>query len=325
MRRREFITLLGGAAAAWPVCAHAQRPAMPMIGYLDSTFAAARANRILGLRQGLNEAGFVDGRNLAIEFRWAEDQLERLPAMAADLVRRQAAVMVVSGPALAAAKAATSTIPIVFVTGGDPVEDGYVTSLNRPSGNVTGVTFYSGPLEPKRLELLHSLVPKSAVIAALIDTSISQSEANVRGVEAAGRALGRQILIVRAVSDREFEPSLATIVQAGAGALFVGSGPFFFNRYRQLVALAARHALPASYGWREPVEAGGLMSYGASTADAYRRAGLSVGRILRGAKPADLPVELPTKYELVINLRTARSLKLEIPPKLRALADEVIE
>ena len=325
MRRREVITLLGGAAATWPLAARAQQREIPVVGFLDSAAAAARANRVVGFRQGLSDAGFVEGRNVAIEFRWADDQLDQLPAMATDLVRRQAAVIVVSGPSLAAAKAATSTIPIVFVTGADPVEDGYITSLNRPGGNVTGVSFYSGPLEPKRLELLHELLPKPVIIAALMDTSYSQSAANLQALEAAALALGRQILIVRAVSDREFEPGFATIAQAGARALFVGSGPLYFNQYRQLVALAARHALPASYGWREPVVAGGLMSYGASDTDACRRAGHYVGRILKGAKAGDLPVELPTRYELVINLKTAKALKLEIPPKLRALADEVIE
>jgi putative tryptophan/tyrosine transport system substrate-binding protein len=324
MRRREFIKLIAGAAA-WPLAASAQRSALPLVGYLDSTTAAARVNRVLGLRQGLSETGFAEGHNVAIEFRWAEDEPDRLPAMAADLVRRQVVVMVVSGPALAAAKAATSTIPIIFVTGADPVEDGYVTSLNRPGNNVTGASFNSGPLEPKRLELLHELIPKPAIIAALMDPNVVQSEIKLRAVEAAARALGRQILAVRAANEREFEPGFATIVQAGARALFIGSGPLYFNKHRQLVALADRHQLPANYGWRQPVEAGGLMSYGASDTDACRRAGHFVGRILKGARPSDLPVELPTKYELVINLRTARKLKLEIPPRLRALADEVIE
>jgi len=325
MRRREFIKLIAGAAAARPLAANAQRSPLPLVGYLDSTTAAIRTNRVLGLRQGLSEAGFVEGGNVAIEYRWAEDRPDRLPAMAADLVRRQVAVMVVSGPALAAAKAASSTIPIVFVTGADPVNDGYVASLNRPSSNLTGVSFYSTPLDPKRFELLHELIPKSAVIAALMDPTIVQSEANLRAVEAASRALGRQVLVVRAVEEREFDPAFATIVQAGARAVFVGTGPLYFNRHRQLVALANRHALPATYGWREPVEAGGLMSYGASDTDACRRAGHYVGRILKGAKPGDLPVELPTRYELVFNLRTAKTLKLEIPSKLLALADEVIE
>jgi len=321
MRRREFIVGFCGAAAAWPPNASAQRRAMPLVGHLDIATAAARANRVFGLRQGLSEAGLVEGRNVAIEFRWAEDQPDLLPAMAADLVRRDVAVLVVSGPALAAAKTATATIPIVFVTGGDPVEDGYVTRLNRPGDNVTGVSFYSTALEPKRLELLHELIPKPAVFAALMDPNIS----NLQAVEAAARALGRQLMIVRAVNEREFDPGFATMVQAGARALFVGTGPLYLNRHRQLVALAERYALPASYGWREPVEAGGLMSYGASDIDACRRAGHYVGRILKGAKPGDLPVELPTKYELVINLGTAKKLKLEIPPRLRALADEVIE
>jgi putative tryptophan/tyrosine transport system substrate-binding protein len=324
MRRREFITFLSGAAAAWPLAARAQ-PAMPVVGWLDSTSATARPNRVSGFRQGLSEAGFVEGQNVAIEFRWAEGQPDRLPALAADLARRRVAAIMVDGISLAAAKAATATIPIVFVTGGDPVESGYVTSLNQPGGNVTGVSFIASPLNPKRLELLHELVPKPAVIAALMDTTASQPEADLRAVEAAARTLGRQILIVKAVSEGDFDAAFTTIVQAGAGSLFVGAGPFYFSRHRQLVALAARHALPASYGWRQAVEVGGLMSYGASDTDACRRGGLYVGRLLKGAKPADLPVELPTKYELVLNLATARALRLEIPPKLRALADEVIE
>jgi putative ABC transport system substrate-binding protein len=321
MRRRDFIKIVGGAAAGSPLAARAQQRAMSLVGHLDIAAATARANRVFGFRQGLSEAGLVEGRNVAIEFRWAEDQPDLLAAMAADLVRRDVAVLVVSGPALAAAKTATAAIPIVFVTGADPVEEGYVTSLNRPGGNVTGVSFYSTALEPKRFELLHELTPKPAVIAALMDPNVS----NLQAVEAAARALGRQLMVVRAVNEREFDPSFAKMVQAGARALFVGAGPLYLNRHRQLVALADRYALPASYGWREPVEAGGLMSYGASDTDACRRAGHYVGRILKGAKSGDLPVELPTRYELVFNLRTAKTLKLEIPPKLLALADALIE
>src|SRR5262245_48839319 len=324
MRRREFINALG-AAAAWPLAARAQQPAVPMIGFLDSTTAAARTDRVAGLRQGLSEAGFVEGRNVAIEFRWAEGELDRLPALAADLAGRRVAAIMVDGPSFAAAKAATSTIPIVFVSGADPVQLGYVISLNRPAGNATGVSFNSTPLNPKRLELLHELVPKPAVIALLWDPNLQNSKAALRNVEAAARALGRQTVMVEAGTEGEIDAAFATFVQAGAGALFVGTGPFYVNQGRQLVALAARHALPGSYGLREFVVAGGLMSYGASDTDATRRAGLYVGRILKGAKPEELPVELPTKYELVINLATAKALKLNIPSKLRALADEVIE
>jgi putative tryptophan/tyrosine transport system substrate-binding protein len=271
---------------------------------------------------GLSETGFVEGRNVAIEFRWAEGQLDRLPAMAADLVRRPVAVIVVNATTMSAAKAATSTIPIVFVTGVDPVEGGLVTSLNRPGGNITGVSFTAAPLIPKRLGLLHELVPKPALIAALMNSS---SGANSRNLEAAAHALGREILIVKAVTESEIDAAFARIVEAGAGALFVDTSAIYNSRRRQLVALAARHALPASYARRESVIAGGLMSYGTSDTDAYRRGGHYVGSILKGAKPTDLPVELPTKYELVFNLATAKALGIVIPPKLLAIADEIIE
>jgi putative ABC transport system substrate-binding protein len=323
MRRRAFISLLG-SAATWPIAARAQQP-MPVVGFLDSTVAAATSNRVSAFRQGLSEAGFVEGRNVAIELRWAEGQLDRLPALAADLVRRQVAVIVVNAISFPSAQAATSTIPIVFVTGGDPVEAGLVTSLNRPSGNVTGVSFTSTPLDPKRLELLHELVPKPAVIALLWDRNNPSLDAELRDMEAAASALGRQIVIVRAGTESEIDSAFAMMVQAGAGALFLGTGAFYFSRRRQLVALATRHALPASYGLREFVVAGGLMSYGASDTDAYRRCGLYVGRILKGEKPGDLPVELPTKYELVFNLAAAKALGLVVPPGMLASADEVIE
>jgi putative ABC transport system substrate-binding protein len=326
MRRREFVTLLGGAAAGWPLAARAQQQrALPVIGFLDSTTAAARANRVSGFRQGLNQVGFVDGRNVAIEFRWAEGQLDQLPALTADIVRRPVDAIMADGPFVAAVKAATSTIPIVFVTGADPVAGGYVTSLNQPGGNVTGVSFFAAAVSPKRLALLDELVPKPTVIAYLMDTIASQSEADLRAVEAAARALGRQVPTEKAASEREFEAAFARIIRAGAGALFVGAGPFLYSQRRQLVALAARHGLLASYPWREAVEIGGLMSYGASITDACRRAGNYVGRILKGEKPSDLPVELPTKYELVLNLATAKALGLTVSPTLLALADEVIE
>jgi putative ABC transport system substrate-binding protein len=324
IRRREFITLLGGAAIA-PVAAKAQQSAMPVIGYLDSKPAAPSSEQVAGFRQGLIEAGFAEGRNVAIEFKWAEDQRDRLPALAADLVRRRVAVIVANTPSTHAAMTATSTIPIVFVSAGDPVASGFVTSLNRPGGNVTGVSFTTGPLNAKRLEILHELVPKPAVIALLCDPNTGDWERQLRDLEAVAGALGRQVLVVKAGNESEIDAAFATMVQAGVGALFVGSGPFYNSRRRQLAVLAARYALPASSNVREFAEAGGLMSYGASDTDAYRRGGLYVGLILKGAKAGDLPVDLPTRYELVFNLTTAKALKLDIPAKLLATADEVIE
>ena len=321
MRRREFITLLGGAAAAWPLAARAQQGAMPTIGFLDSTSATARATQVLAFRQGLSDAGFIDGRNVTIEFRWAEGRTDRLPELANDLVRRKVAAIATNAVySLAAVKAATSTIPTVFVTGGDPVASGYATSLNRPAGNITGVSFNSTALNPRRLELLSELVPKSAVLAVLLDSSASSV-----ALETAGLTLGRNILVVKVASETELEAAFTKFVQAGAGGLFVGESPNLFAHRRELVLLATRHGLPASFGLREFVELGGLMSYGASSTDAYRRAGNYVGRILNGSKPSELPVEVPTKYELVLNLATAKVLNIGIPEKLLAIADEVIE
>jgi putative ABC transport system substrate-binding protein len=322
MRRREFIAGLG-SAAAWPVVARAQQPAVPVIGYLDSKRAAAVSHQVAAFRHGLNEAGFVEGHNVAIEFRWADGQRDRLPELAAYLVQRRVAALVTDAAATPAAKAATSTIPIVFVSGADPIEAGLVISLNRPTGNVTGVSYTAAPLNPKRLELLHELVPEPGLIGVLMEPNFSKTQ--LPAIQGAASSIGRPILTVEAGTESEIDAAFATIVQAGARALFVGAGPVFNSRRRQLVALAAHHALPASYHLSEFVAAGGLMSYGASDTEACRQGGLYVGRILKGAKPSELPVELPTKYKLVFNLATAKALKLNIPAKLLALADEVLE
>jgi putative ABC transport system substrate-binding protein len=325
MRRREFTIGAGNAAAAWPVVARAQQRTVPVIGWLDSKAAAPAVAQVTAFRQGLAEAGFVEGRNVAIEFRWADDQLDRLPAMAADLVRRRVAVIVTTNASTPAAIAATSTIPIVFSSGADPVETGLVRSLNRPGGNVTGVSMLVDTLNPKRLELLHELVPKPSLIGLLWFTGARNLQAQLQEIRASAGALGRNVLIVQAEAESDFDAAFTQLVQAGAGALFVGTSAFFLNQRRRLIALAARHALPASFHFREFVENGGLMSYGANINDAQRRIGHYVGRILKGEKPGDLPVELPTRYELVFNLATAKALKLDIPAKLLALADEVIE
>jgi len=325
LRRREFITLLGGAAVAWPLAARAQQPAMPLIGFLRSTSAAGSAPLVAAFRQGLKEAGIVEGQDVAIDFRWGDDQPDRLPGLAADLVRRQAAVIIGNVAATRAAIAATAAVPIVFVTGTDPIRTGLVANLNRPGGNVTGVVFTAVDLTAKRLGLLHELTPKSASIAALFDPAVPEAELQMRETEEAGRTIGRQVLIVKAADERDFAAAFGTIVQAGAGGLLLGGGPFFFSRRRQLATMAARHALPAIGQTRSFAEAGVLMSYGASVADAYRRAGHYAGRILKGAKPADMPVELATKFDLVINLATAKALGLDVPDKLLALTDEVIE
>jgi putative tryptophan/tyrosine transport system substrate-binding protein len=324
MNRRKFITLLGGAAVAWPLAARAQQQqAMSVIGFLRSTPSAPFMHFVAAFQQGLKEEGFVEGQNVAIEYRWADNQVDRLPGLAAELVQRQVAVIVGNTPAALAAKAATTSVPIVFVTGTDPVRDGLVASLNRPSGNVTGVVFFaSGHLGTKRMELLSEMVPKAAMIAVLMDPKFA---AELPAVEGAGRALGRQILVVNAAIEHELDDAFSQIVQAGAGALLVGGGPFFTSQRQRLVALAARHAIPAIYDARDHVEAGGLMSYGTSLTGAYRQAGIYAGHILKGAKPADLPVLQPTKFELVINLRTAKALGLTVPLIMQMTADEVIE
>jgi putative ABC transport system substrate-binding protein len=326
IRRREFITLLGCAAAAWPQAAQAQQSTMPVIGFLRPTPAAGFEYILTAFRQGLNDAGFVEGKNVAIEYRWADNQPDRLPVLAADLVSRQVAVIVGAGSGTPhAAKAATATTPIIFVMGADPVRTGLVASLNRPGGNITGVVFIVAALAAKLLGLLHELVPTASVIAVLRDPNFLEFEVESRDLEEAGRAIGRQILMVNAAHEREFNTAFAKIVQAGAGGLLIGNGPFFLSQRRQLVALAGRHALPTIYNQREYAEVGGLISYGPSQTNAYRRAGVYVGRILKGEKAGDLPVEMGTKFELVINLATAKAFDFDIPPLLLARADEVIE
>jgi putative ABC transport system substrate-binding protein len=311
--------LLGGAAAAWPLAALAQQPAMPVVGFLPS-----RPHFMTAFRQGLKEAGFVEGQDVAIEYRSAEDQT-RVPLLVADLLRRQVALIVGNTPSALAAKAATATVPIVFATGGDPVRDGLVASLNRPGGNVTGVSFITVELAAKQLGLLRELRPGAARIAVLVDSKWPLTEPFVSQVRAAASAMGQQIEVLYVSSDREIDTAFTTLVQRGAGALHVGLGTFLASQRERIVALAARHRIPAIYAFRLFVAAGGLMSYGASTTDAYRQAGIYAGRILKGEKPGDLPVMLPTKFEFVINLKTATALSLTIPDKLLALADEVIE
>jgi putative ABC transport system substrate-binding protein len=326
MGRREFVALLGGATVAWPLAARAQQQPMPVIGFLRSTPATAFAYTVDPFRQSLNDAGFVEGKNVAIEYRWADNQQDRLPGLAADLMRRQVAAIVGAGvPAAQAAKAATATTPIVFVIGADPVRVGLVASINRPGGNITGVVFSVDTLRAKLLGMLDELVPKASIITVLLDPNSPDVESQSRDLEEAARAIGRQILMVNAASEREFHAAFAKVAQAGAGGLLISASVFFFSQRRQLVALAARHALPTVYSLREYAEVGGLISYGPSQSDAYRRAGVYVGRILKGEKAADLPVDFGTKYDLVINLATAKALGIEIPPKLLALADEVIE
>jgi ABC-type uncharacterized transport system substrate-binding protein len=326
MKRREFITLLGGAAAAWPRVARAQQPAMPVIGFLSPTSPEAMAPLVVALRHGLSETGYVEGRNLAIQYRWARSQNDRLPELAADLVRHQVAVIVASFVrASLAAKAATSTIPIVFTTANDPVQFGLVASLNRPGGNATGISFLTAALGEKRLGLVHELVPAATAVAVLVNPNNANAEINVNNIKAAARTVGWRIELVNVASERDLERASAILAQRPAGALVVLNDPLFTDLRAEIVALAARHALPAIYGSRESVEAGGLMSYGANNTDVFRQAGVYAGKILYGAKPADLPVLLPTRFELVINLKTAKALGLTVPPGLLVAADEVIE
>jgi putative tryptophan/tyrosine transport system substrate-binding protein len=327
MKRRQFITLLGGAAVAWPLAARAQPPAMPVIGFLSSGTPQTFAPYVAAFRKGLNETGHVDGQTVAIEYRWAEANYDRLTALSAELVRRPVAVIFASGGVLTAhaAKAATATIPIVYTGGGDPVKLGLVPSLNRPSGNITGVNFLANELGAKRLELLQQVVPKATLIGFLVNPLGRNAEFETSDMQEAARALGRQAVVLRASIAGDLETAFTTLAQRRAGALVVAGDPFFDTQRNQIVALAARHALPTMYFLHGFVTAGGLMSYGASITDAYRQAGIYAGKILNGTKPADLPIVQPTKFELVINLKTAKTLGLEVPPSLLAIADEVIE
>jgi putative tryptophan/tyrosine transport system substrate-binding protein len=324
MKRREFITLIC-ATVAWPLAARAQQPAAPVIGFLRSTSLAVSTPMIAGFRQGLTAAGFNEGQNVAIEYRYADNQLERLPGLVAELIRLPVAVIVANGNAALAAKAATTTVPIVFATGSDPVVDGLVPSLNRPGGNVTGVSFVAGLLGAKRLEMLRQLVPTAATIAMLVGIETLEARVERRDVELAAQAIGQQLIIAPVSGEGEIDGAFTSIVGRGAKALLVGSGALLASNRERVVALAAHHAIPAIYPLREFVVAGGLMSYGASVTDAYRQVGIYAGRILKGEKPADLPVMQSTKFEFVLNLKTAKTLGLEIPPTLLALADEVIE
>jgi len=323
MRRRDFV-VVGSTVVAWPLIARAQQT-MPVVGFVRTTTAHGFGHIEAALRQGLKETGFVAGENVAIEFRYADNQLDRLPVLIAELIRRPVNVIVGNLRSAQAAKAATTRVPIVFATGSDPVQDGLVSSLNRPGGNVTGLVFFAAVLGAKRLELLHQMVPKATTIGVLVNPGNSNTEAERSEVQAAAKSIGKQLIILEARSARDIEAAFATFVERGAGALFIGAGAFMNSHRERIVALAARHALPASYAPRESVAAGGLMSYGASITDAYRQVGRYVGRILNGEEPGNLPVMRSTKVELVLNRKTAKALGIAIPPTLLVLADEVIE
>jgi putative ABC transport system substrate-binding protein len=327
VKRREFITLLGSAAAAWPLAAGAQQPAMPVIGFLGSESPESEAFRVTAFRKGLNEAGYIEGRNVAFEYRWAHGQYDRLAALASDLVRLQVSVIAAIGlaPAALAAKAATTTIPIVFAVGGDPVKLGLVASLNRPGGNLTGVSFLVSMMEPKRLEILHEAVPNATVFGFLVNPNDLYAESGTSEMEAAAASLGRKLLVAKASVESELEAVYAKLMQQRVAALCVEADQFFLSRRDRLVALAARHRLPVIYNAREYVAAGGLMSYGTPLSDAHRLMGIYVGRILKGEKPADLPVQQSVKVEFVINMKAAKALGLTFPITLLGRADEVIE
>jgi putative tryptophan/tyrosine transport system substrate-binding protein len=325
-RRREFIALLGGAAASWPLAARAQQPAMPVIGFLNSASPEAFASYVDAFLNGLNEVGFAEGRNLAVEYRWARGRYDRLPSLATELVERKVAVIAASGePAVMAAKTAALTVPVVFLIGGDPVRLGLVAGFNRPGGNATGVTILTLMLDEKRFGLLRETLARAATIAVLMNPSFPGSEARMGDLQQAARAIGQELIIAAARDEAEIEKAFADFHRRRPDALLVAGDPFFNARRDQIVALAARYAVPAIYEWRDFVAAGGLMSYGTQLPDLYRQQGSYTGRILKGAKPADLPVLQPTKFEFVINLKTAKALGLIIPPGVLAIADEVIE
>jgi putative ABC transport system substrate-binding protein len=326
IRRREFITLLGGAAVARPVAARAQQPAMPVVGFLNSGSAAEWAHLVAAFKEGLNEVRYVEGRNVAVEYRWAQGQNDRLPGLAADLIRRQVAVIVAFGPpAAVAAKAATATIPIIFVVGTDPIDLGLVASISRPTSNLTGLNIFSEVLTPKRQELLHELVPTAPLVAMLVNPTSAQTESELRDVQAAADKLGQQVRIFNVGTDREIDLAFATAIDQRLGGLLVQTDQFFTGRRDQLVLLTTRHAIPTVFGFREFVMAGGLMSYGTSLRAAYRQVGIYAGRILTGEKPADLPVQQATAFETVVNLRAAKALGVTIPTAILLRADEVIE
>jgi len=325
MRRRNFIILLAGAMGGWPSASHAQQKAMPVIGFLAAASPGAEAANLAAFRQGLSETGYVEGQTVAIEYRWAEGSFDRLPALAADLVGRKVDLIATSGPAVLAAKNATSTIPIVFMGVSEPVELGLVASLARPGGNLTGFSTMGGELHPKRLELLSELVPRAGVIALLVNPNNLRADRLMQSVQEAARVKGVQLPILKAGTESEIDAAFATLAELRADALFVGGDPFFFSRREQLLTLASRYAVPAIYLWREFAEAGGLISYGVRATDTFPQAGRYAGRILKGAKPADLPVQQPTTLDLVVNLKTAEALGLTVPPSILSRATEVIE
>ena len=326
MRRREFIIILGGAAASWPLSARAQQPAMPVVGFMMAGSRAALRDEITAFEAGLREMGFAEGQNLALEYRFAEGQFERFPAFASDLVQRRVSAIAASSPQAAlAAKRATATIPVVFSVGADPVETGIVSSLSHPGGNVTGVYQFTAGLESKRLGLLHEMVPKAQVIGVLLNSNYAAAESQLRDVQDSAAHLGLRLIIVRANTESDFDMAFSTVASQRAGAMLVCASPFFNARRQQLVVLASSHSLPAIFEWRDFAVAGGLMSYGTSLNNAYRQAGVYAGRILKGEKPADLPVVQSTKFEFVINLSTAKALHIDVTPTLSARADEIIE